>query len=189
MSKKKNLDSTMYSMFGVSNEQPAKEVAPEKVDEPEKAAAVVRPVMAASGQAGVTYLAPGSSMEGKLETDGDVEVAGNFKGDIIAKGKVVLHMVMQGNITAESLQLMGCKLVGNIVANGTVTLDEAASVTGNITAGELICSGNIKGDLDVKGNLALNEKSRIEGNIVTKTMTMSCGAVVAGGVKMGRTEK
>ncbi|MBP0963471.1 MAG: polymer-forming cytoskeletal protein [Oscillospiraceae bacterium] len=184
MSKKKNLDSAMYSMFGTSSEQPAVEAEPKMEDKP------AEPVVAAApAPVGVTYLAPGSFMEGKLQTDGNVEIAGNFSGDIIAKGTVILHMVMQGNITAESLQLKGCKMTGNIVANGTVTLDEAASVTGNITAGELVCSGKVKGDLDVKGNLALNEKALVEGNIVTRTMTMSCGAVVAGGIKMNTAEK
>ena len=183
MSKKKNLDAAMYSMFGTSSEQPAVEAEPKKEDKP------AEPVVAAPAPVGVTYLAPGSFMEGKLQTDGNVEIAGNFSGDIIAKGTVVLHKAMQGNITAESLQLKGSKLTGNIVANGTVTLDEAASVTGNITAGELVCSGKVKGDLDIKGNLALNEKALVEGNIVTRTMTMSRGAVVAGGIKMNSAEK
>ena len=177
MSKKKNLDSTIYSMFGTSSEQPAVEAAPEKEGQP------VRPVMEVPAPVGVTYLAPGSSMQGKLQTEGNVEIAGNFNGDIIAKGKVILHSNMQGNITASSLQLLGCTLNGNITSNGLVMLDRAASVVGNVAAGELISSGKIKGDLEVQGNVALNECASVEGNICTKTMTMSQGAVITGGVK------
>ncbi|MBR5558834.1 MAG: polymer-forming cytoskeletal protein [Oscillospiraceae bacterium] len=189
MSKKKNLDSAMFSMFGVSNDVPAEETAAAKVEEPKVEAEPVRPAAVAAAPAGVTYLAPNSVMEGKLQTDGDVEIVGSFNGEIIAKGKVILHSNMQGDVTATSLQLLGCSLVGNINASGQVQMDRKASVVGNVTAGELVCSGTIKGDLDIKGNLALNEGSIVEGNIVTRTMTMSQGAVITGGVKMNLSNK
>ncbi len=190
MSKKKNLDSAMFSMFGVSSDVPAEEVETEESKPQEKAAAPVSFAAAApKPQNAVTYLAPNSAMEGKLQTEGDVEVAGSFNGDIIAKGKVTLHSNMQGNITAASLQLMGCCLVGNIVSSGQVLLDRTASVTGNVMAGELISSGKIKGDLEVKGNIALNDSAAVEGNIVTRTMTMSQGATITGGVKMNLGDK
>jgi len=180
MSKKKNRDSAMYGMFGVNSENSAEEVAAEA-----KAVAPVGSVSASGSRTSVTYLATNSVMEGKLQTDGDVEVAGNFNGDIIAKGNVILHSNMQGNVTACSLQLLGCSLTGNVVVEGQVNMDNSASVTGNVTAGELICSGKIKGDLGIKGNVALNESSVVEGNIVTGTMTMSKGATITGSVKMG----
>ena len=172
----------MYSMFGTSSQPPAVEAEPEKPSLPES------PMKETAAPNDVTYLAQGSLLQGKLQTEGNVEIAGSFNGDIAAKGKVVLRVGMQGNIMAESLQLMGCKLTGNVAASGTVALDETATVIGNVVAGELICSGKIKGDLDIKGNLALNEKAWVEGNIVTQTMTMSRGAVVVGGVKMGSAE-
>ena len=185
---KKNLNDTMFSMFGVNKEEENGEAAVAAAEEqpvaaqPEYTPAVPKP------QNGTTYLAPNSAMEGKLQTEGDVEIAGNFNGDIIAKGKVILHCNMQGNVTASSLQLLGCSLVGNISSNGVVMLDRAASVMGNIAAGELISSGKIKGDLDIKGNVALNECAAVEGNISTKTMTMSQGAVITGGVKMNNSK-
>jgi len=189
---KKKIDETMFSMFGVSKAEPVEEQLPEA--EALKPAEKARPAAPQTSEVlkptnTVTYFAVDSVMEGSVKTEGDVEVAGPFHGDVTAKGKVILRSKMEGNITAQSLQLMGCKLTGNIVASGMVTLDETAEVVGNITAGELVCSGKVKGDLDVKGNLALNDKASVEGNIATQTMTMSCGAVVAGGVKMGCTEK
>ncbi len=121
-----------------------------------------------------------------MQAEGDVEVAGRFSGDIITKGRVVLRADMQGNITADSFQLMGCRLVGNVTAAHQVTLDSLAWVKGNINAGELISSGMVKGDLVVKGNIALLDGATVEGNITTKSMTMSQGAVIDGSVKMGK---
>ena len=186
---KKNLNDTMYSMFGVSKEEENGETVASVVAEEQPKASQPAPAPAAAKpQNSVTYLAPNSMMEGKLQTEGDVEIAGEFNGDIIAKGKVILHSNMQGNITASSLQLLGCSLTGNVSSNGVVMLDRAASVVGNIAAGELISSGKIKGDLDIKGNVALNECASVEGNISTKTMTMSQGAVITGGVKMNNSK-
>jgi len=181
---KKNLNDTMFSMFGVSKEEENGEAEVFAEEEQPKAAQPAYTPAVAKPQNSTTYLSPNSAMEGKLQTEGDVEIAGSFTGDIIAKGKVILHSNMQGNITASSLQLLGCSLVGNISSSGVVMLDRAASVEGNIAAGELISSGKIKGDLDIKGNVALNECASVEGNISTKTMTMSQGAVITGGVKM-----
>ena len=187
---KKNLNDTMFSMFGVNNDMENEEAAAaETVEEKAKAAEPVYTPAIPKPQNSVTYLAPNSVMEGKLQTEGDIEIAGNFNGDIIAKGKVILHSNMQGNISASSLQLLGCTLNGNINSNGLVMLDRAASVVGNVAAGELISSGNIKGDLEVQGNVALNECASVEGNICTKTMTMSQGAVITGGVKMNNSKK
>ena len=133
----------------------------------------------------VTYFASDSVVEGTVKTEGDVEIAGPFRGDVVAKGKVILRSKMEGNITAASLHLMGCTLVGNVNSEGSVLVDEAAAVTGNMTAGELISSGTIKGDLTIKGNLTLNAHATVEGNIVTGTMTMMQGALITGDVKMG----
>ena len=185
---KKSMDEAMFSMFGVSKAQPAEEQLPEPEDPkpikkeqpvPVSIPAVTKPTNT------VTYFASDSVVEGTVKTEGDVEIAGPFRGDVVAKGKVILRSKMEGNITAASLHLMGCTLVGNVNSEGSVLVDEAAAVTGNMTAGELISSGTIKGDLTIKGNLTLNAHATVEGNIVTGTMTMMQGALITGDVKMG----
>ena len=177
---KKNLNDTMFSMFGVNKEEENGEAAVVAAEEqpvaaqPEYTPAVPKP------QNGTTYLAPNSAMEGKLQTEGDVEIAGNFNGDIIAKGKVILHCNMQGNVTASSLQLLGWSLTGNISSNGVVMLDRAASVVGNITAGELVCSGKVKGDLDITGAVVLKDNALISGNILADDIASEPGTRING---------
>ncbi|MBP0963184.1 MAG: polymer-forming cytoskeletal protein [Oscillospiraceae bacterium] len=177
---KQRMDNVMFSMFGVTaaEEEKVQKTAP-------KAEPVAQNNQSTASQA-VTYIAPNSVMEGTLRTEGNIEIAGSFKGDIITKGHVVLRSNMEGNITAGSLHLLGCSLVGNITAASLVQLDSKATVNGNIAAGELSSSGNVKGNLDVKGNTLLDKGAVVEGDIVTQTLTVIQGAAITGGIKMNR---
>lgn len=179
MSAKENLNEAMFSMFGVGKDPNAVESEPKAAPAP-----VATPAVPQSAATAMTYLAPGSVMEGKLKVKGDVNIAGDFTGDITANGKVTLHSGMNGNVTAANVQLVGCRLVGDISATGIVVLDAEASVEGKVTAGELICAGHIKGDVEVKNNIALKANTSVEGNITTGSMTMEQGAVINGTLTM-----
>ena len=180
MGAKENLNEAMFSMFGVGKaptaEEPAVEEVPAVKPVAKSAAVVPAPLKP------VTYLAPGSCMEGKLKCQGDVDVAGIFKGDIEAEGKVKICANVSGNIKASTLELKNCRLTGDIDVAGLVILDEKAVVEGKITAGELICFGCVKGDLDIQENLMLKEKAQIEGNIAMGSLMVEQGAVIEGSI-------
>ena len=184
MGAKENLNEAMFSMFGVGKAPAAEEPAVEEVPAVKP---VVKPTAVPAPLKPVTYLAPGSCMEGKLKCQGDVDVAGIFKGDIEAEGKVKICANITGNIKAATLELKNCRLTGDIDVAGLVILDEKAVVEGKITAGELICFGCVKGDLDIKSNVALKANSTVEGNIVTGTMSMESGAIINGSLLMKAT--
>ena len=61
---------------------------------------------------------------------------------------------------------------------------DSATVEGKISAGELVCAGQVKGDLEVKGNVVLKAGTSVNGNIVTGTMSMEAGAFINGSVEM-----
>lgn len=183
MSAKDNFNEAMFDMFGVGK---ATETHTVSSTSPEK---LVAESYVPRTQQVCTYLAPGTVMEGKLFTKNDVEIAGDFTGDITCEGKVILRSNMQGNINAANLQLFGCRLVGDIHVSGVAVLDEQSSVAGNIHATELYCSGLVKGDLYIQGNVTLNEKSSVEGNVTTGTMTMVRGANICGNLKMNAAQR
>ena len=171
---------TMFELFGVGGEDDKVLAAGGKKQpgksEPVKPAPVaakpaVQPV-AAKPQPAASYLASGTALEGTLRSDGDIEIAGSFKGEIITSGTVTLRSVIQSNITAGSLKLMGCTLTGDV------------KVTGNISAKELLCAGKINGDLEVSGSTTLEEKAQISGGLVTGTLAVVKGAVIRGGVEI-----
>ncbi len=192
MGRKDNMKQAMYEMFGVGSggaesadpKPSAPVVRPEK--EPEKKAVaptvVERPVEKPAADA--SYLARGTAFEGTFRSAGDVEIAGEFKGDLITEGAVLLRSNIQSNITAGSLNLAQCALVGNVMVSETVTVSQGSKISGNVTAKELLCAGEITGDLNVSGNTTLEEKARINGSVTTGTMAMVKGAVIKGSIEM-----
>ena len=132
-----------------------------------------------------TYFAPGTSMEGTLRSDSDVEIVGDFKGEIASDGKVTIHSNTQSSIAAAELVLIDCTLTGDAMVAGDVSINEASSVAGNIRAANITCSGVIKGNLNVQGNIVLSENAQIIGDIKTGTLAMSRGAKVSGKIDMG----
>ena len=167
---------TMFELFGVGSEDDKVLAAggkkPVAKPEPVKTAPVQAPVQPVVKAKAASYLAAGTSLEGTLRSDGDVEIAGAFKGEVITTGTVTLRSVIQSNITAGSLNLIGCTLTGDVKVTGTVTVSEDSQVTGNINAKELLCAGKVNGDLEITGGL------------VTGTLAVVKGAVIRGGVEI-----
>ena len=183
----KIIKQTAYELFGIGAgpedtkagkraAQPAPQPAKPVQSAPAAAPAPVKPA--------ASYLASGTALEGTLHSDGDIEIAGSFKGEIITSGTVTLRSVIQSNITAGSLKLMGCTLTGDVKVTGTVTVSEDSQVTGNISAKELLCAGKINGDLEVSGSTTLEEKAQISGGLVTGMLAVVKGAVIRGGVEI-----
>lgn len=192
MSKKENFSKAVFDVFGVGANQaePTVEEAVEAqaLSTEVKATAVAEPAQAAAPYTLVpaTFLAPGAALEGKLNSKGDVELAGNFNGEIISDGNVTLRADATANISAASLNVVGCHLSGDCTISGNVTVSDKSTITGNIIAEELVCSGCVVGDIVVKGALALESTARITGNITATTMAMARGAVIKGNLTIER---
>ena len=197
MDKKSNMKQAMYEMFGVGADQMVKETE-EKAETvktskpmstepagPAKAAVREQPVPAATRSSSTaSYLAPGTVFEGTIRSTGDIEIAGEFKGDIKTEGVVVLHSNIQGNVTAKSLKLAGCSLVGDVIAKDVVIVSQGAAITGNVSAREVQCAGQITGDMKVTENTSLEGTAQINGNIATSSIAVVRGAVICGGIEI-----
>lgn len=77
----------------------------------------------------------GVTIEGKIDGDGNIRMAGKFKGDIHIKGD--LNLEKGGHVTAkvhaDTVTIEG-ELEGNIVANSHVKLMETGQLIGDIKA-------------------------------------------------------
>jgi len=194
--KKDNFNKAMYDMFGVGGSTPQDGTAPapaaaEPAPEPAKKFSVTLPdeVPSYTGSSrSTTYLAPGTYMEGTLKVNGDVEVAGDFKGEMNASGSIIIHSNINANVTASRVDLVSCKLVGDIHSSGSVTVDGNSSVEGNITGEDLTCAGSVQGDIRMSGNSTFQQSSAANGNITTGTMTMDRGASICGTLTMAGTK-
>lgn len=191
MDKKSNMKKAMYEMFGVGGDgSEAASTAPAQVKSTsvevksapgaEKKSVDHAPVKTPEARPAASFLAPGTVFEGSFRAKGDIEIAGELKGDVTSEGSVLLRSNLQSNITAGSVKLTGCTLIGDITANGPVTVSEDSKVTGNITAQSLLCAGEIR----ISGNTQMDANARVSGSVVTGTISVAAGAILNGSVEM-----
>ena len=192
--KMNNMKQAMYEMCGVgrapAEEQTGSAPQSEPAPAPEKPAAQPKPAKPMSAfrapepKLTSSYLAPGTVLCGTLHSVGDVEIAGDFQGDITTEGTVILHANIQGNLTVSCLNLSGCSLTGDVTATGMVSVSDDSEIRGNVTAGDLYCSGSITGDLAVTGSVSLSAGAHVQGDITAGSMSMERGAVVNGTIRI-----
>ena len=125
-----------------------------EVDRPAAAAAVVNYdsgrtiVRSTDASTKESLIAADLTIEGKIEGNGHIRIAGNFKGDVN----------VQGNLTIEA----GAKVTGEVRANTVVVGGE---LDGNIHAAarvELLQTGVLNGDLKA-GSLTVAAGSKMRG--------------------------
>ena len=133
----------------------------------------------------VTYIAPGTVVEGNLRSSGDVDIAGELVGDVTSEGSVVIRKSIKGNVNAVNLNVINCHMVGDIAVEKHVYLNEESTIDGNVEGEDVTVSGHINGNISVKGNLTLDERARVVGDVKVGTLTMARGAVIKGRLDMG----
>jgi cytoskeletal protein CcmA (bactofilin family) len=108
-----------------------------------------------NGGTNVVSLGPRDTLQGRLEIQGDLKVAGTVEGDLKASG----------DVTIDSTATVQAAIEGaNISVRGTVT--------GNVTAKRrltLAGTGRLNGDVKV-GRLTVEDGASLNGNV-----TMSSG--------------
>lgn len=139
-------ESTEKEPFGEKIERPEQDPAPS----PEIHSPNLQRKASASIGNSESFFSAGVTIEGKIEGDGDVRIAGQFKGEIDVKGdlKIDPGAHITGKISAGTVTIEG-KLDGNIVASAQVKLLE---------------SGQMVGDLKAK-TLTVAAGSRMRGNV------------------------
>lgn len=82
-----------------------------------------------------TIIGYGVGVEGILQTVGDIQINGHFKGKLITNGDVVVgeHGRVTANINAENVYIAG-NVTGNINAVDKLEIHETGKVDGNITS-------------------------------------------------------
>ena len=86
----------------------------------------------------VNIMAQGTSIVGNIESDGTIKIDGRLKGNINAKGKVVVGVtgVIEGNINCKESSILG-KVTGQITISELLSIKASANVTGDIITSKL----------------------------------------------------
>ncbi|MEE9610644.1 MAG: polymer-forming cytoskeletal protein [Desulfatiglandales bacterium] len=98
-----------------------------------------------------SFVAPGLTIEGKIEGAGNVRIAGRFKGEINVKGDVIIEQGahVSGEIRAENIFISG-EIEGNIHAESRAELLEPGVLMGDLKASSLtVAAGShMRGKVD-----------------------------------------
>lgn len=176
MDSRSNMRQAMFEMFGVGEDQTAAKEA--------RVNSAVQVDVLPSDERKTSRLAAGTVFEGNLYSPGDVEVEGRFKGDIKADGLVKICSDFDGSISAESAELLGRSINGDVTVTGRLVIEKDSKLTGNVFAREVICAGEVVGDLEVSEGVELSKTARIEGGIVADSISVARGAAVRGGIEI-----
>ena len=94
-------------------------------------------------------------------------------------------VVFKGTLTLEGNVRVDGQLEGELHSTGTLTVGEHAIIKGNITAGILITSGKIKGDVTASEKVTILNPGIVIGDIRTPTISIEAGAHFHGLSDMG----
>lgn len=85
-----------------------------------------------------SLIAPDITIEGKIEGEGHVRIAGSFKGDVNVRGDLTIELGARvtGSVRAEKVTIAG-ELIGNVESAAHVELQQSGALTGDLKAGSL----------------------------------------------------
>lgn len=113
----------------------------------------------------ISILSHGLKFEGKLSSEGNVRIDGDFTGDIIINGNLTLgeKSVVNGNIQATNITISG-KVDGIVEAAEKMVLESSSKMIGDLSAKILVVNeGSIfEGKSKMNSNTSSNYKSNYE---------------------------
>lgn len=132
----------------------------------------------------MTTIMKGSVIIGEIHAEEDLELQGSVKGKITAKGKIRAMGKVVGDLTGHDVELSGCQTQGNIVARGTLTVDNESMVIGDVTCKEFCLGGKIKGNVTTENEAKFLPTAILSGNVKAASIAMSQGAKIKGEINI-----
>lgn len=117
----------------------------------------------------ISILGEGMTLQGNVETAGDVRIDGTLKGNLRCKARVVLGPtgLIEGDVHCGQADIMGT-IEGRVWANESLQLRGDACVTGDIHAAKLVIepSANFNGQCKMGANVVefIPETSALSAN-------------------------
>ncbi len=167
-----------------SSEPEVVEVEPQAASEPSinmEAPAIVDDTSGQSSDA-MTVIAPGTTIVGNINTNGNLTMNGDVKGDVKVAKKFILEGRVIGDIDAQELEVKRSSIKGNITVAGNLNMDDHSVVVGDISAKNTTTDGKIKGNLTVLERGHLKPSATLVGNLVAGTVIIDEGAMLKGDI-------
>ena len=123
-----------------------------------------------TGEPKASMIGTGLVIEGKIEGDGDVHIAGSFKGDVRVNGDVTIEpgAHINAEISAGTVTVGG-QIEGNINASTQVKLLQSGQLIGDLKAKSLTVAAGSRMRGRVEFGWDDQDSKKIELNVVKKT--------------------
>ena len=108
----------------------------------------------------LSLLSAGTSIEGKITTEGSIRVDGKLVGDLTAEANAAIGATgtVQGDVAAKNISIAGT-VHGDVTATGKLILEEKAVMRGDIRAAILVIDEGARFD----GHCAMTRKEETGG--------------------------
>lgn len=154
-------------------------------DEGQRGTEIARPT------ADLSVISSDMSIEGRLETRGQVRIEGRVSGDISATGvelapggKVEGDVIARESMSNGKTFVIGGDVSGAVRA-GRVEVRRGGSVRGGVVADEAVIQGRVQGGVQARTRLALEESAEVEGDVLARRLALKEGGRVNGNIRMG----
>ena len=86
----------------------------------------------------INIINKGTKIVGDIIADGDIRIDGELKGNIDAKGRLVIGPSgkIEGEITCKNIEILG-EVIGKIQTSELLTMKESAKIKGDIASAKL----------------------------------------------------
>lgn len=92
---------------------------------------------------------------------------------------------IEGKVTSMGSLRVDGSLMGDLSADGNVTVGEQGDINGEIAANMVTIGGKVTGTVKAKEKLVLESKCSLKGDIITKVLVIEAGAKFDGKSSMG----
>jgi cytoskeletal protein CcmA (bactofilin family) len=131
-----------------------------------------------------TTISTDTIFAGEINSNGHIEIYGNLNGNVNAKGNVRIYGQVVGDIKGNNIELVSCKVRGNINADATVQINHESVIAGNVSAADMILDGKLKGDVMLERTTLFMENAVLYGNVYAGTISIKNGAKLYGEIQI-----
>ena len=114
-----------------------------------------------------------------LKRDDDLGARPNQLNALLGRGSE-----FEGKLTFEGTVNIEGKFTGEIFTKDTLVVLDGAKVQAEITAGSVIISGEVNGNIRATNSIEMHQPARVKGNIETPALLIEKGVIFEGGAKM-----
>ncbi|MCD6487574.1 MAG: polymer-forming cytoskeletal protein [Syntrophobacterales bacterium] len=89
-----------------------------------------------------------------------------------------------GNLVLSGLVRIDGEFKGEVLGSGTLIVGEGAYIEADIAVDNILISGEVRGDLNIKQRVEISPTGKLSGNIKTAILEVKEGAIIDGACQM-----